>query len=63
MTAFWVKNTYYELTLYLDLFNNEIVAYRLSNKKGDVKSYYDGLEELKRKKEEYKKLKTILNTD
>lgn len=57
MTAFWVKNTYYELTLYLDLFNNEIVAYGLPNKKGDVKSYYDGLEELKRKKEEYKKLK------
>lgn len=63
MTAFWVKNTYYELTLYLDLFNNEIVAYGLSNKKGDVKSYYDGLEELKRKKEEYKNLNTILHTD
>ena len=24
MTAFWVKGIYYELTLYMDLWNNEI---------------------------------------
>ena len=27
MTAFYVKGTYYELTLYMDLWNNEIVIY------------------------------------
>ena len=26
MTAFWVGRQYHELTLYMDLFNNEIVA-------------------------------------
>lgn len=30
MTAFWCNNTYYELTLYMDLFNNEIVSYDIS---------------------------------
>ena len=46
MTAFKVKNVYYELTFYMDLFNNEIVAYGLVSKRGDRKSYYDGLNEL-----------------
>ncbi len=35
MTAFWVHGIYYELTLYMDLWNNEIVAHALSAKRGD----------------------------
>ena len=29
MTAFWANMTYYELILFMDLFNNEIVAFSL----------------------------------
>lgn len=42
MTAFWANKHYYELTLFMDLFNNEIIAYYLSNKKGDPSSYLIG---------------------
>ena len=31
MTAFCFKGTYYELTLYMDLWNNEIVSHALSS--------------------------------
>lgn len=40
MTAFLANKHYYELTLYIDLFNNEIVAYYLSNKKGNPDAYH-----------------------
>lgn len=32
MTAFYVKGVYYELTLYMDLWNNEILTHSLSAK-------------------------------
>ena len=35
MTAFRLKGGYYELTLYMDLWNNEILSYSLSGRKGD----------------------------
>ena len=35
MTAFHFNGQYYELTLYLDLWNNEILAHSLSAKRGD----------------------------
>jgi len=41
MTVFWVKSTYYELTLYFDAWNKEIVGDGLSSRKGDRKSYFD----------------------
>ena len=64
MTAFWVNKSYYELTLFMYLFNNEIVAFSLSNKKGDPNSYHIGLAHLISKKEEnYKDLEMILHTD
>ena len=64
MTAFWAYNHYYELTLFMDLFNNEIIAYYLSNKKGDPSSYHLGLAHLISKKEEfYKDLELILHSD
>ena len=31
------------LTLYFDVWNKEIVGYGLSTRKGDVRTYYDGL--------------------
>ena len=46
MTAFWVKGIYYELTLYMDLWNNEILSRSLSSKRGDRMTYISGLENL-----------------
>lgn len=63
MTAFWCNNTYYELTLYMDLFNNEIVSYSISTIKCDRNTYIDGLNKLIEKKKEYKDLKMILHSD
>lgn len=63
MTAFWANNHYYELTLFMDLFNNEIISYSLSNRKGDPNSYHLALLDLITKKEEYKDLELILHTD
>lgn len=63
MTAFWCRNVFYVLTLYMDLFNNEIVAYDVSSKRGDRTTYIKGLEQLIEKKKEYKNLRLILHTD
>lgn len=52
MTAFHLKGSYYELTLFMDLWNNEILSYSLSSRKGDRMTYIHGLEgliELKKK--------------
>ena len=46
MTAFYVKGIYYELTLYMDLWNNEIVAHALSCKRGYRMTYLSGLDDL-----------------
>lgn len=63
MTAFWANKVYYELTLFMDLFNNEIIAFSLSNKKGDPNTYHDALFDVLKRKEEYKNFITILHTD
>ena len=63
MTAFWANGVYYELTLFMDLYNNEIVAYSLSNKKGDPNTYHKALLEVLLKKKEYMDFETILHTD
>mgnify|MGYP003320482203 CR=1 FL=1 len=63
MTAFWCNKTYYELTLYMDLWNNEIVSYGLSYRRGDPSSYYEGLQKLIEKKKEIDDLELILHTD
>lgn len=63
MTAFWCNREYYELTFYMDLWNNSIVSWAISNKKGDRNTYMDGLEELKKKKSEMSGMKMILHTD
>lgn len=64
MTAFWVKNNYYELTMYFDAWNKEIVGYGLVSRKGDIKSYYNGLKQvLNRIKKEPTADLIILHTD
>lgn len=63
MTAFWCNNVYYELTLFLDLFNNDIVSYDISTTKGDPNTYLNGLNTLIEKKKEYMDLKMILHSD
>ena len=39
MTAFKLHGTYYELTFYMDLWNNEILTYALSQRRGDRMTY------------------------
>ncbi len=63
MTAFYVKGVYYELTLYMDLWNNEILAHALSSKRGDRETYISGLKALVDIKKNYPDLKMILHTD
>lgn len=63
MTAFYVKNTYYELTLYMDLWNNEIVSYSLSSKRGDRMTYISGLKDLLELKKQYPQYQMILHSD
>ena len=46
MTSFWANKTYYELTLYFDVWNKEIIGYGLSSRKGDINSYYNGLNQV-----------------
>ena len=63
MTAFYVKGIYYELTLYMDLWNNEIVSYALSSKRGDRMTYISGLEDLLELKKEHPEFQMILHSD
>ncbi len=63
MTAFHVKGIYYELTLYMDLWNNEIVSHALSSKRGDKMTYLSGLKDLITLTEQYKDCKMILHSD
>lgn len=62
MTNIKYKGQKYELTFYLDVFNNEILSYRVSNKQGDPRTYYDGLRDLLTKIKG-QPTKTILHTD
>ena len=45
LSAILLNKDYYELTLYMDLFNNEIIAYDVSTTKGDRTTYINGLNE------------------
>ena len=63
MTAFWCQGIYYELTLFMDMWNNEIISYDLSKKRGDRNTYINGLNDLIERKKEYKDLQMILHTD
>ena len=63
MTAFYLKGIYHELTLYMDLWNNEILTYSLSRKRGDRMTYINGLNGLIALKEAHPELEMVLHTD
>lgn len=63
MTAFRVKGIYYELTLYMDLWNNEILSFSLSARRGDRMTYINGLNDLIKLKSMYPDFETILHSD
>ena len=63
MTAFWAKNIYRKLTLYMDLRYNEIVGYGLSLRRGDPNTYYEGLTKAVEKIKGIDNLEIILHTD
>lgn len=64
MTAFWVNSHYYELTLFMDLFNNEIIAFYLADKKGNPDAYNFALAKvIEEKNKKYMDLEMILHSD
>ena len=63
MTAFRLKGVYYELTLYMDLWNNEILSHSLSSKRGDRMTYISGLENLLEIKKQHPEYQMILHSD
>ena len=65
MTGISHRGKQYEWTLFLDTYNNEIIAQSLSSQRGDNKPYYTCLEVLKRKvgKKKEKTAPVVLHTD
>ncbi len=63
MTAFYVHGVYYELTLYMDLWNNEILSYSLSSKRGDRMTYISGLNDLIEMKKQHPEYEMVLHSD
>ena len=63
MTAFRFDGTYYELTIYMDLWNNEILTYALSAKRGDRMTYIKGRDDLIEIKKQNPDLQMVLHTD
>ena len=63
MTAFYVKGVYHELTLYMDLWNNEIVSHALSAKRGDRMTYISGLHDLLELKKLLPNHEMVLHSD
>ncbi len=64
MTQFYIRGNIYELTLYFDAWNKEILGYGLGTRKGDRGSYYDGLKQvLERIKKEQPEDLITLHTD
>lgn len=63
MTAFWAGGRYWELTLYMDLWDNEIISYGLRCRKGDREGYFEGLRGFLELKKKYPGMETIFHTD
>lgn len=63
MTAFYVKGVYHELTLYMDLWNNELIAHSLSAKRGDRMTYINGLKDVIEFKKRYPGQELVLHSD
>lgn len=63
MTSFKIKGIYYELTLYFDAWNKEIVGYGLDSRKGSTKTYFTGLNQVLKKIKDQTSDSVILHTD
>lgn len=63
MTAFYLQGIYYELTLFMDIWNNEILSYSLSKRRGDRMTYMSGLQGILDIKAQYPDMEMILHTD
>ena len=63
ITTFHVRDSYYELTLYMDLWNNEIVSHLLSASRGDRMTYISGLTNLLELKKEFPDMQMVLHSD
>lgn len=63
MTAFKVKGIYWELTLYFDAWNKEIIGYGLDSRKGSIKTYFEGLNQILNKIKDQTSDLVILHTD
>ena len=63
MTVFYVNGTYYELTLYMDLWNDELITHALSSRRGDRMTYLAGLQDVLAFKKHYPEYKLILHSD
>lgn len=63
MTAFHLQGVYYELTLFMDIWNNEILSYSLSKKRGDRMTYMSGLKGILDIKAQYPDMEMVLHTD
>lgn len=65
MTCISQKGKLFEWTLFLDTYNNEIIAHSLSSRRGDSKPYYKCLDVLKRKvgKNKEQTAPVVLHTD
>ena len=63
MTMFSVKGVCYELTLYMDLWNNEILSHSLSARRGDRITYINGLKDILELKKLYPQCETVIHTD
>ena len=63
MTAFYLNGIYYELTLFMDVWNNEILSYSLSKKRGDRMTYMSGLKGILDIKAQYPDMEMVLHTD
>ena len=46
MTAFWAGCRYWELTVYFDVFTKQILSWSLTCKRGDRRTYINGLKDL-----------------
>lgn len=63
MTAFYLGGVYYELTFFMDLWNDEILSYSLSRQRGDRRTYIDGRDGLIEIKKKNPNLQMVLHTD
>jgi transposase InsO family protein len=63
MTAFWTRMSYWELSLYFDVFTKQIIGRGLTSTRGYPGIYYDGLEQSLMELEDTGNEQTIFHTD